>query len=177
MVVLRTERLLLREFAEDDWPALHAVESRPEIARYQSFAARTEDESRACVLGALADATENPRRTWDLAVVLAENGRLVGRCGFGLDDDRAQAMLWYTLHPDAWGRGYATEAARALVDYGFRELGLHRVWADCDPANAASWRVLERIGMRREGHVREHAFVKGEWVDSLIYAILAREWE
>lgn len=177
MVLLRTDRLVLREFAADDWEALHAVESHPDVARYQSFAARTEEESRAYVLGAMADAAEEPRRTWELAVVRAGDGRPIGRCGFGLtDDDGAQAMLWYTLHPAEWGHGYATEAARALVDFGFRELGLHRVWADCDPANTASWRVLEKLGMRREGHLRENARIKGEWVDSLIYAILAREW-
>ncbi len=176
MVEPRTERLLLREFAEDDWPALHAVESHPEVARYQSFDARTDDESRAYVLGALADAASVPRRTWDLAVILAADDRLIGRCGLGLDEDRAQAMLWYTLHPSAWGRGYATEAARAMVAFGFRDLRLHRIWADCDPANAASWRVLEKLGMRREGHLRENAFVKGAWADSLIYAVLAREW-
>lgn len=176
MVLLRTDRLILREFEEGDWAALHAVESHPEVARYQSFAARSEDESRAYVRGALADAAEEPRRTWDLAVALAADGRVIGRCGFGLDDERAQAMLWYTLHPDAWGRGYATEAARALVGFGFRDLGLHRIWADCDPANVGSWRVLEKLGMRREGLLRENARVKGEWVDSLIYAVLAREW-
>lgn len=146
------------------------------MARYQSFAARSEDDSRAYVLDALADAAENPRRTWDLAVVLTADGRLVGRCGLGLDEDLAQAMLWYTLHPEHWGRGYATEATRALVDFGFREVTVHRIWAECDPANAASWRVLAKLGMRREGLLRENAFVKGAWVDSLIYAVLAREW-
>ena len=63
-----------------------------------------------------------------------------------------------------------------MVDFGFRELRLHRIWADCDPANVPSCRVLEKLGMRREGHFRENAWIKGEWVDSLIYAILDREW-
>jgi RimJ/RimL family protein N-acetyltransferase len=63
-----------------------------------------------------------------------------------------------------------------MVEFGFRELGLHRMWADCDPDNVGSWRVLEKIGMRREGHLRENALVKGAWVDSLIYAVLEREW-
>jgi RimJ/RimL family protein N-acetyltransferase len=177
MVHLRTERLILREFEPDDWEALHAVESDPAVARYQSFAPRTPEESRAYVLGAITDASEIPRRTWDLAVVLAAADRLIGRCGLGVtDEDGEQAMVWYTIHPDAWGRGYATETARAVVGFGFRDLGFHRIWADCDPANVASWRVLEKIGMRREGWLRENARVKGEWVDSLIYAVLAREW-
>lgn len=177
MLPLRSERLLLRDIREDDWPALHAVESRPEVARYQSFAPRTEEESLAYVRGAVEAAKEHPRTTYDLALVHPPADRPLGRFGLGLTDrSRTDAMIWYTLHPDAWGHGYATEAARALVDFGFRDLRLHRIWADCDPANVASWRLLERIGLRREGHLRQNARVKGAWVDSLIYAILDHEW-
>ncbi len=175
---LRTARLLLREFVADDWPALHAVESLPEVARYQDFAPRTPEESRDYVLGAVAGAAEDPRLTYDLAVVLLAGDRLVGRVGLGITEpDMREAVLWFTLHPAEWGQGYITEAARALVNAGFRELHLHRICAECDPENIGSWRVLEKIGMRREGHLRENAWIKGEWVDSLIYAVLDREWE
>lgn len=81
-----------------------------------------------------------------------------------------------TLDPEAGGRGYGTEAARALVDVGFRELGPHRISADCDPTNAASCRVREKLGMRREGPRREYACFDGAWADSLIDAVLEREW-
>jgi RimJ/RimL family protein N-acetyltransferase len=175
---LRTDRLTLREFREDDWPALHDIESREEVARYQDFAPRTRDESRTYVLESIAGARQQPRRTYDLALALKETGELIGRVGLGITDQEiGEAVLWYTLHPAHWGHGFTTEAARAMVDAGIRELGLHRIWADCDPDNVASWRVLEKIGMRREGHLIENAFIKGEWVDSLIYAILAREWQ
>lgn len=177
MVELRTERLVLREFREEDWPALHAVESLPEVARYQHFEARTPDESRDYVLGAIESAREHPRHTFDLAIVLPGKDRVIGRCGLAITDpDQREAVLWYTLHPDAWGQGFTTEAARAVVDFAFRELDLHRIWAECDPRNVGSWRVLEKIGMRREGHLVENVWLKGEWCDSLIYAVLAREW-
>jgi RimJ/RimL family protein N-acetyltransferase len=177
MVRLETERLVLREYAEGDWPAFHAIESRPDVALFQSFEPRTPDESRAYVLGAAASAGEEPRQTYDLAITLRSDDRLIGRCGLGLGDEESRdAALWYNLHPDVWGHGYTTEAARALVDFGFRELALHRIWADCDPENVASWRVLEKIRMRREGHLRENLWIKGAWADSLIYAILDREW-
>lgn len=177
MAPLRTDRLLLREFVEDDWKAFHAIESRPDVARYQSFEPRTIAESRSYVREASQSAADDPRLTYDLAMVLNAEDRLIGRCGLGIiDSDLREAVLWYTLHPDEWGRGYTTEAARAMVNFGFRELRLHRIWADCDPANIASWRVLERLGLRREGHLRENAWTKGEWVDSLVYAILDREW-
>ena len=125
----------------------------------------------------IAGALQQPRLTYDLAIVLTACDEVIGRVGLGITDlEIGEAMLWYTLHPDHWGHGFTTEAARAMVDAGFRELGLHRIWADSDPDNVASWRVLEKIGMRREGHLIENTFIKGEWVDSLIYAILAREW-
>jgi RimJ/RimL family protein N-acetyltransferase len=177
VVQLRTERLILREFRQADWQRLHAIESLPEVARFQSFEARTVAESRAYVRDASQSAADSPRFIYDLAVTLAAEDRMIGRCGLGISDaEPREAALWYTLHPDCWGRGYTTEAARAVVNFGFRELRLHRIWADCDPANVGSWRVLEKIGLRREGHLRENAWIKGEWVDSLIYAILDREW-
>ena len=177
MVELRTDRLLLREFREEDWPALHAVESLPEVALYQHFEARTPEESRDYVLGAIESASETPRDTYDLAIVLPETDRVVGRCGFAITDpEQREAVLWYTLHPEVWGQGFTTEAARAVVDFAFRELGLHRVWAECDPRNPGSWRVLEKIGLRREGHLVENVWLKGEWCDSLLYAVLDREW-
>jgi ribosomal-protein-alanine N-acetyltransferase len=177
VVLLRSERLILREIRESDWQALHAIESLPEVARFQSFAPRTEAESHTYVRDACQSAADDPRLTYDLAVTLANDDWMIGRCGLGISESEPrEAMLWYTLHPDHWGRGYTTEAARAMVNFAFRELRLHRIWADCDPDNIASWRVLEKLGLRREGHLRENAWVKGEWVDSFIYAILDREW-
>lgn len=174
---ISTERLLLREFEESDGPALHAFESLPEVARYQSFEPRSLAESHDYVMASIEAASEDPRRVYDLAVILKAGDRLIGRCGFMVGDpDDEQAVLWYTLHPESWGHGYSTEAARALVDFGFRDLGLHRIWADTDPENVALIRVLEKLGMRLEGHLRENARVNDAWADSLIYAMLEREW-
>ena len=177
MVRLKTARLLLRDFEPDDWPALHDVESHADVARYQSFEPRTPEESRAYVIAACEEAAQDTRQTYDLAVVLIAEGLLIGRCGLGLTNrDLGEGMLWYTIHPSYWGQGYATEAAHGLLAFGFGELRLHRIWADCDPANLASVRVLEKLGMRREGHLIENAWIKGAWEDSLIFAILDREW-
>jgi [ribosomal protein S5]-alanine N-acetyltransferase len=177
MVRLRTEQLVLRDFELDDWSALYDVESRAEVARYQSFEPRTVAECRAYVAAAFEEAKQDTRSTYDLAVTLVSQDRLIGRCGLGLTAaDLGEGMLWYTIHPSYWGRGFGTEAARGLLEFGFRELRLHRIWADCDPANVASGRVLEKLGMRREGHLLENAWIKGAWADSLIYAILDREW-
>jgi RimJ/RimL family protein N-acetyltransferase len=87
-----------------------------------------------------------------------------------------QVEIGYVLHPDAQGQGFATEASRALVDLAFRELDAHRVFGRIDARNLASGRVLERLGMRREAHLVSNEWVKGEWTDEAIYAVLASEW-
>jgi RimJ/RimL family protein N-acetyltransferase len=176
-VRLETERLLLREFEDADGDALYAIESRPEVARYQSFEPRTLKESRDYARFAREVADWGSRSWYELAIVRREDGRFIGRCGLEVRRrEGRQAVLWYTIDPDCWGQGYATEAARALVDFGFAELRLHRVWADCDPRNTASWRLLERLGMRREAHHVEGTWLKGGWVDTFVYAVLARDW-
>jgi RimJ/RimL family protein N-acetyltransferase len=88
-----------------------------------------------------------------------------------------EANIGYELNPKYWNHGYATEAAHAIVDFGFFHFGVHRVWADLIAENFASAHVLEKLGMRREGHLREKAYFKGRWWDALIYAILIDEWE
>jgi RimJ/RimL family protein N-acetyltransferase len=85
-------------------------------------------------------------------------------------------MLGYCLHQDVWSMGYGTEAARAQLEFAFQQLGLHRVWAGTDPDNAASARILEKLGMTREGHLRENVQVRSEWRDTIVFAILEREW-
>jgi RimJ/RimL family protein N-acetyltransferase len=87
-----------------------------------------------------------------------------------------QASIGYEIAPRYWGKGYATEAARAMVAFGFGELRLHRIWARCVADNVASYRVLEKVGMRREGCLREEEWIKGRWRDTLVYGILDHEW-
>jgi len=176
-VRLETERLLLREFVLEDWPALNEFERDPQVVRYMTFDAQTPEQSRAYVEGRVRDRDEDPRTTYDLVITLRGDDRLIGRCGMKITDAPSrQGELWYVLNPHHWGRGIAPEAGRALITFGFTTLHLHRLWADLDPRNTASLRVLEKLGMRPEAHLRENLLVKGEMCDSLIYAVLAREW-
>ncbi len=85
-------------------------------------------------------------------------------------------MLWYVLAREAWGRGYAAEAGRAVLAFGFEELRLHRIFVDIDPRNRASLRVAEKLGLRREGQFLENTWTKGEWTDTVIFALLDREY-
>ena len=108
----------------------------------------------------------------------AQTGELVGDCVLMLrSKEHEQGEVGYVFNPAYHGRGYATEAVGALLRLGFEGLGLHRIAGHLDARNIASARVLERAGLRREAHLVENEFVKGEWADELIYAILRREWE
>ena len=92
------------------------------------------------------------------------------------DGARQQAALGYCYHQDAWGRGFAIEMPQEMLRFGFEDLGLHRIRASADTRNGASIRVLDKIGMRQEGRLREHVLMRGEWRDSYLYAILQHEW-
>ncbi|MFH1567225.1 MAG: GNAT family protein [Gemmatimonadota bacterium] len=177
-IPLETERLLLRDFALDDWPAVHEYARRLEVARFMTWGPNTVADTQAFVRRATVSRDEDPRRDHELAVVEKSTGRLVGGCGITIDaGPHRNAFLGYCLHPDVWGRGYATEASRALLRFGFLTLGAHRVWTTCDPENHASARVLQKIGMRQEGHLREDVWVRGQWRDELILAVLDPEWQ
>jgi RimJ/RimL family protein N-acetyltransferase len=176
-MLIETPRLLLREFEESDAPATNAYERDAVVVQYQTFAPRSLAESLAYIEQSTASARDVPRRIFDLALVLRSERRLIGRCGLKVADvESREGALWYILNPAYWGRGLVPEAAEALLALGFGELGLHRIIIDCEPENTASIRVAEKLGMRREAHFVENAWVKGRWTDSVIFALLDREW-
>ena len=111
------------------------------------------------------------------ALALRGTDRLIGDCAAHVDaDDPRQAEIGFTLAPEHQGHGYATEAVRRLLHYLLVERGKHRVSATCDARNTRSAALLERVGMRREGHLLESTWSKGEWTNDLLYAVLRREW-
>lgn len=174
---LATARLILREFVEDDWRAVHAIESIPEVVRYLTHEPRTEDDAREYVQGILVEAGELPRTVIDLAITERGGDTMIGRCGMRRRDGEMRiAYLWFILDPAHAGRGYGTEAASALLAHGFDELKLHRICGECDPRNPSSARVMEKLGMRREAEHVEDVWIKGEWCGTWVFAMLAREW-
>ena len=175
---LETERLILRDFVEEDWRRAFEYESDPRYLRYYEWTERTPESAREFVGWFLAHQTQNPRFKFQLAVVLKSNHLLIGSCGVRMDKaDAVEADIGYELDPNYWNYGYATEAAHAIVDFGFSRFGVHRIWANCVADNVASAHVLEKLGMKLEGRLREKQFYKGRWWDTLIYAILADEWQ
>jgi ribosomal-protein-alanine N-acetyltransferase len=177
VVLLTTPRLVLRECAADDLAAFHEIDADPEVVRYVSYGPWTLEESRRDLDFHIAQQTILPRSSYYLAVVLQAEDRLIGWCSLDITSQKHhEAELGYALHRRSWGRGYSTEAAQAILTFGFTSLDLHRVFATCSPENAASERVLQKLGMQLEGRLRGNKWSKGRWRDSLLYAILANEW-
>lgn len=175
---IETERLVLREIEANDWHAMFDYWTDPRYQRYYPVRHDLEQTVRDLTGQFVASQTQQPRRNWQLAVVSKAEGRLIGNCGIRVNDpEQREANIGYELNPRYWGHGYATEAAEAIVAFGFGELNMHRVWAECNADNIGSARVLERLGMRREAHFREHQWFKDRWWDTCIYAVLDHEWQ
>lgn len=176
---LRTKRLLLRPFTEDDLDALHDMQSREEVVRYLYWGPRSREQV-AEMLERIKKLTslDGEGHAIRMAVVVPESGIVVGDVSLRrVSDEHAQAEIGFVIHPDHQGHGYATEASTALLQLGFRTLGLHRIIGRADPRNVGSVRVMERLGMRREALLLENELIKGEWGDEVVYAILATEWQ
>ena len=174
---LESKRLYLREFDLSDWPALNAYTSDPEVVRYVSFCTTTESQTREHLSQCMIWAVEQPRRIYELGVILRAENRLIGTTTIALHPHEPRhASFSYLFHRQYWGHGYATEAMRTLISFGFHDLHLHRFEDTCDTRNQASARVMEKLGMRREGHLRETIWKAGQWYDEYTYAILAHEW-
>ncbi|HMD79871.1 MAG TPA: GNAT family protein [Anaerolineales bacterium] len=175
---LETERLILRDFVKDDWQAVLEYQSDPLYLRYYDWTDRTPEAVQEFVGWFLDHQMQEPRIKFQLAVTLKSSNQLIGNCGIRMGAPNAlQADIGYELDPKHWNHGYATEAAHAIVDFGFSHFDLHRVWSWCVADNAGSAHVLEKLGMRLEGRLRENEHYKGRWWDTLMYAILADEWE
>jgi aminoglycoside 6'-N-acetyltransferase len=175
---LTSARLVLRRFRRDDLDAFAAYRSDPGIARYQSWETPYRSSQARRFLAELeATHPDTPGEWFQFAAALRATDRLVGDCAALVRaDDPRQAEVGFTLAAEHQGRGYATEAVRRLLEYLLVERAKHRVSATCDDRNLRSAAVLERAGMRREGHLLESTWSKGEWTSDLLYAVLQREW-
>ena len=173
---LLTARLRLRPFAGADADALFALHSNAHVLRYWDSPPWT-DRARAERFLAMCEQVAEEGSGARAAVERASDGAFIGWCGLTKwDPVHRSASLGYCLDDAAWGHGYATEAARALLQWGFDTLDLNRVQAEADTRNTASARVLEKLGFLLEGTLREDCVVNGDVSDSWVYGLLRREW-
>lgn len=174
---LRTARLLLRPFTEADTDAIFALQSNPRVLRYWDappWHERTQAERFIVRCKQMAQEGSGAR----LAIERTADGMFIGWCTLmNWDPTYRSAMLGYCFAEAAWGQGFATEAAGALLQWAFNTLDLNRVQSEADTRNAASARVLAKLGFLREGTLRENCIVDGEVSDSWVYGLLRREWE
>jgi RimJ/RimL family protein N-acetyltransferase len=174
---IESERLILRRFKDSDLAPFMAYRNDPEVARYQSWDSLDEREARTFIREAGAARVGVPGEWFGFAIESKQTGDLIGDCALRADEHEPyRAEIGFTLAREHQGKGFASEAVSRLLDYAFDALGLHRVVAIADCRNAPSVALLERVGMRREGHFLENVWFKGGWADDYLYAVLKDEW-
>lgn len=168
-VIARTPRLTLRRFRPGDLADLYACLSDPETVKHEPYPPMSLNETRQAMRWRLSSSE---------MLAVEQEGTVIGNVCLGKRDFQA-LELGYLLNRHFWHQGYATEACTALIDRAF-ERGIHRIYAECDPENTASWRLLERLGFSREGHLRQNVYFHQDqdgrpiWKDTYLYARLAK---
>ena len=176
-VNLETARLILRHFTDVDLVPFMAYRNDPDVARYQGWEGISEPEACSFIEEQKLVQPGVPGQWFQIAIEFKETGTLAGDCALKINEhDERQAEIGYTLARAYQGKGIAAEAVSRVLDYAFRTLELHRVIAITDCENAASIALLERLGLRREGHFIQNVWFKGRWADEYLYAVLQHEW-
>jgi [ribosomal protein S5]-alanine N-acetyltransferase len=177
MVIMETERLIIRKFKNDDWKDLYEYLSQESVVKYEPYDVYSEAASKQ-------EAVNRSKNDAFWAVCLKENNKLIGNVYFEQQEPK-DFLTWeigYVFNPLYYGKGYATEASKRILQYGFEQLGAHRIIARCNPENSASWKLLERLSLRQEGHFKKPAYFKKTidgkaiWHDAYQYAIIEEEW-
>lgn len=175
--LMKSERIYLREIETGDWIDVHAYASQEIVCQYQPWGPNSEQDSREYVEEIIANGNVNPRSRFAFAVVEMQTEKMIGVGEFTIRDfSNKVGEIAYIVNPDHWGKGFATEVAKLLINFGFSEFGMHRIFATCDPRNLASSKVLEKVGMTQEGRLREDLLLRDGWRDSFVYGILENEW-
>ena len=175
--ILETDRLLLRKVSLEDAADIFEYASDPEVPRFMPWGPHQSIQATYEYLEHVVDIyRQHSPGPW--AIVHKRDAKMIGTCSFGSwERDHRRAEIGYVLNRRYWGQGYMTEAIRAIIAFGFRELGLNRIQARCDVPNIGSARVMEKAGMSFEGVLRQQLFSKGSYRDMKMYSILRSEWE
>jgi RimJ/RimL family protein N-acetyltransferase len=171
-----TDRLILRDLAPADAEFMMLYRAEPDVSRFQSWEPASLDQLRSYFEKLAGMDPDTPGAWYQIGIALRSDGRLIGDCGIHILDDPRLAEIGITVAPRFQRCGYATEALRALAGYLFGKLRKHRISASVDPRNTGSIRLMHRLAFRQEAHLVESLWFKGEWVDDIVFAMLAREW-
>ncbi|WP_020391649.1 GNAT family N-acetyltransferase [Kribbella catacumbae] len=176
---IETDRLTLRRYLETDYDDLLKLQSSPDVTRFLLYGPKTPEQVKESLARRLADVPlDTDGQALTIAVILRETGQHVGEVTLFMNStEHRTGEIGFVFHPDFHGRGYAAEASVELLRIGFEELGWHRIIGRLDARNTSSAALLQRLGMRQEAHFVRNEFVKGEWADEAVFAMLAEEWE
>jgi RimJ/RimL family protein N-acetyltransferase len=177
MDIMETHRLIIRRFKPEDWEDLYEYLSKEEVVKYEPYGVHTKEQSKE-------EAVHRSGNEEFWAVCLKENNKLIGNLYFEQQYPKEFGTweIGYVFNPQFGGEGYATEACQKLIQIAFDQYGAHRIIGKCNPENTASWKLLERLSMRREGHYLKPVYFKKTkegkpiWHDAYEYAILDEEW-
>jgi ribosomal-protein-alanine N-acetyltransferase len=172
---IETERLLLREFSREDETAVDAFASDVHVTRHTSWGPNDLETTRLVLRQWIDEQARWPRPSIPLAIEWRSKRELIGSTGFA-SIENGTGVFGFVLRKDCWGQGFATEASRALLRFGFVQLELHRVVAECFVEQTASIRICEKLKMRREAHFVRNALKQNVWRDTYLYALLKDEW-
>ncbi|MBF8191214.1 GNAT family N-acetyltransferase [Nonomuraea sp. K274] len=176
-VVCNGERLCLREVTEADVACLHAIYGDATVTQHMPFGPRTMREVARLIDQAMEAAAAEPRRLYVLAVVDTERRDVIGVARLSIEADRPHsAEIGFGLHPHQWGRGIGTDLVRLLLAFGFKQLGLHRIWGARSPSNLPAQLAMLTAGMVEEGRIRHHVHTPLGWRDSIVHSALDDEW-
>jgi len=174
---LETERLILRKLRLEDAKDIFEYASDPETTKYVTWEThKSIEDSINFIKSSLAN--YNKKEVIDWGIVYKENNKLIGTCGYFLRalEQHSRAEIGYVIGKKYWGRGIATEAVKEVIRFGFEKMNLNRIQAMCIPDNIGSYRVMEKVGMKYEGVIREYMYIKGKFQDLKLYSILRREY-
>ncbi|GAB3937101.1 GNAT family protein [Kribbella albertanoniae] len=175
---IETDRLTLRRYVESDYDDLLKLQSNPDVARFLLYDAKTPEQVKESLASRLADVPmDGPDQALTVAVILRETGQHVGEVTLFVHNFEHQGgEIGFVFHPESHGHGYAAEASLALLRLGFEELGMHRIIGRLDATNTSSAKLLQRLGFRQEAHFVRNEFLKGQWTDEAVFAMLRDEW-
>jgi [ribosomal protein S5]-alanine N-acetyltransferase len=176
-IKLKSKRLLLRLIEANDLENIHNLHSLPETDKFNTLGIpKNQGETKAIVEGHIADLKEEVIKKFTFAIELINQKQFIGLIAINLGNEKYQsAEVWYKLHADHWNNGYATEALKRVIEFGFNDLNLHRIEAGCAVDNVGSIRTLEKAGMTKEGGKRKALPLKTGWSDNFEYAILSTD--
>jgi RimJ/RimL family protein N-acetyltransferase len=178
MIMIETERLKLRRFVYSDWKDLHEYLSKETVVRFEPYGVLSEDECKK-------EAEKRSRNDAFWAVCLKKKDKMIGNVYFSQKEPPGD-LTWeigFVFNPDYYGKGYATESCKSIMNYGFDRLDVLRIVASCDPENIPSWKLLERLNMKRQEHLQKNEYFQKQGYaepfknDSIEYSISKNEWQ